>query len=95
MSVFYCTNASLQHTRVIYVGDTGHTHADEVAGEIFLLPLTHPEVLVLPPGPPRSSGQLLSARGPSEPSVSVTDGQEIVLFLHVYIKCTSTININK
>src|SRR4029434_10877911 len=41
---------------------------------------------VLPPGPPRSSGQLLSARGPSEPSVSVRHGQESVLFfLHVFL----------
>src|SRR4029434_284771 len=31
---------------------------------------------VLPPGPPRSSGQLVSARGPSEPSALVRDGKE-------------------
>src|SRR4029434_7570169 len=39
-----------------------------------------PSRTILPPGPSRSSGQLLSARGPSEPSVWVTDGQENVLF---------------
>ena len=55
-----------------------HTHTRNVRSAL------HPSRTVLPPGPPRSSGQLLSARGPSEPSVSVTDGQENVLFLHVF-----------
>src|SRR4029434_7181641 len=60
--------------------DPGHTrtHADEVAGEICLLPLTHPGILVLPQG----SGQLCSARGPSEvncPSL-VRDGHEFCYF---------------
>src|SRR4029434_4179813 len=35
-----------------------------------------PSRTVLPPGPPRSSGQLFSARGPSEPSVLVRDVPE-------------------
>src|SRR4029434_1152454 len=42
--------------------DTGqthtHTHADEVAGEICLLPLTHPGVPVLPQGAPGAVGSL-------------------------------------
>ena len=40
-----------------------HTHSDEVAGEICPLPLTHPEVLVLPQGQP---GAVYGARGPGQ-----------------------------
>ena len=41
----------------------------------------NPSRIVPPPGSSRSSGQLLSARGPSEASVSVRDGQDCsVLF---------------
>src|SRR4029434_4317431 len=38
-----------------------HTHKHTNVRSAF-----HPSRTVLPPGPPRSSGQLLSARGPSE-----------------------------
>ena len=40
-----------------------HTHADEVAGEIFLLPLTHPGVLVLPKGSQEQWAAFFSAPG--------------------------------
>src|SRR4029434_1541306 len=70
-------------------GFTGHTHTNTRAHAglralLYVRSAFHPSRTVLPPGPPRSSGQLLSARGPSETSVSVTDGQKSVLFLHVF-----------
>src|SRR4029434_1666541 len=61
-----------------------HTHTHTRRGRSTFFLCIFPSWTVLPPGPSRSSGQLLSARGPSEPSVSVTDGQENVLFLHVF-----------
>ena len=69
-----------------------HTHADEVAGEIFLLPLTHPEVLVLPQGAPGAVGSLLRRTG-TRPSVQSNLGQgqdRRVIFsvlLHVWVLC--------
>src|SRR4029434_6674426 len=66
---------------------TQDTHRQTHAGLRSLLNVRSafdPSRTILPPGPSRSSGQLLSARGPSEPSVSVTDGQENVLVLHVF-----------
>ena len=56
-----------------------HSHRPEVA--VNSTSAFNPSRIVPPPGSSRSSGQLLSARGPSEPSVSVRDGQECsVLF---------------
>src|SRR4029434_840107 len=45
-----------------------HTHADEVTGEICLLPLTHPGVLVLPQGSQEQWAAFFSAgaRGPGQ-----------------------------
>src|SRR4029434_6803409 len=37
---------------------------------------------VLPPGPPRRSGELLRHRGPREPSISV---RIVLFFLHVFL----------
>ena len=61
-------------------GDTGHTHthADEVAGEICLLPLTHPGVLVLPQGSQEQwAAFFFGARGPGQvfSPILVRDGQ--------------------
>ena len=81
VSFFYCTHNSQQHTRVIYIGDqdTLHTRRPEVA--VNFCSAFNPSRIVPPPGSSRSSGQLLSARGPIEPSVSVRDGQDCsVLF---------------
>src|SRR4029434_9137384 len=54
----------------IYGGDTGHTHTNTRAGRpevaVNLFSAFFPSWTVLPQGPPRSSGQLCSARGPSE-----------------------------
>ena len=85
---------STQHHTHAFGGDTGHTHthADEVAGEIFLLPLTHPEVLVLPQGAPGAVGSLLRRTG-TRPSVQSNLGQgqdRRVIFsvlLHVWVLC--------
>src|SRR4029434_3234576 len=57
-----------------------HTHAGKPEVAVNLFSAFLPSWTVLPPGPSRSSGQLLSARGPSEPSASVMDGQESELF---------------
>ena len=73
---FYCTSDSLQHPRDIYVGDTGHTHTRRPEVDVNSTSTFNPSRIVHPLGSSRSSGQLLSARGPSEPSVSVRDGQE-------------------
>ena len=82
---------STQHHTHAFGGDTGHTHthADEVAGEIFLLPLTHPEVLVLPQGAPGAVGSLLRRTG-TRPSVQSNLGQgqdrrAIFFCLHVFV----------
>ena len=66
-----------------------HTHADEVAGDIFLLTLTHPEVLVLPQGAPGAVGSLLRRTG-TRPSVQSNHGQgqdrrAIFFCLHVFV----------
>src|SRR4029434_4742671 len=64
-----------------YRGDYAntHTHRPEVAVNLSFA--FNPSRIVPPPGSSRSSGQLLSARGPSETSVSVRDGQDCsVLF---------------
>src|SRR4029434_6508486 len=64
-----------------------HTHADEVVGEIFLLLLTHPEVLVLPQGAPGAVGSLLRRTG-TRPSVQSNLGQgqdRRAIFLHVFV----------
>src|SRR4029434_5003462 len=72
----------------IYGGDTGHTHTHagrpEVAVNLFSA--FFPSWTVLLQGPPRSSGQLCSARGPSEvncPSL-VRDGHEFCYFACFY-----------
>src|SRR4029434_8110753 len=74
------------HTHTHAHTHTHHTHSHhtpEVA--VNVISFFNPSRTVLPPGPPRSSGQLFSTRGPSEPSVLVRDGQESVLFfLHVF-----------
>ena len=83
---------STQHHTHAFGGDTGHTHthADEVAGEIFLLPLTHPEVLVLPQGAPGAVGSLLRRTG-TRPSVQSNLGQGqdrraiFSVLLHVFV----------
>ena len=54
-----------------------HTRRPEVA--VNVISAFNPSQTVLPLGPPRSSGQLFSAQGPSELSVLVRDGQESVL----------------
>src|SRR4029434_8932658 len=68
-----------------------HTHAHaSLRSFVNLSSAFIPSRTVLPPGPPMSSGQLLSARGPSEPSVSVRDGQDCsVLSLHMFFCCGS------
>src|SRR4029434_843645 len=55
-----------------------HTHTRTRRPEVAVnfCSAFHPSRIVPPPGSSRSSGQLLSARGPSEPSVSVRDGQD-------------------
>src|SRR4029434_9925614 len=65
-----------------------HTHTQASASAFF------PSWTVLPPGPPRSSGQLVSARGPSETSVFVRDGHEFcylyanrMSFDHLHVMC--------
>src|SRR4029434_10424559 len=77
---FYCTNNSLQHTRVIYIcrRHRTHTHTHTRRPEVGVNSTSafNPSRIVPPPGSSRSSGQLLSDWGPSEPSVSVRDGQE-------------------
>src|SRR4029434_177021 len=75
--VFSGTHDTLEHTRA-YMEATQETHAGrpEVAVNLFFC--FFPSWTVLPQGPPRSSGQLCSARGPSEvncPSL-VRDGHE-------------------
>src|SRR4029434_728266 len=68
----------MAHT-FIYGSDTGHTRRPEVA--VNSSSAFNPSRIDPPPGSSRSSGQLLSAWGPSEPSISVRDGQECsVLF---------------
>src|SRR4029434_3819056 len=85
---FFVTQHTTPHTCIwrrhrTHTHTHTHTHADEVAGEIFLLPLTHPEVLVLPQGAPGAVGSLLRRPG-SRPSARVQslvrDGQESDLF---------------
>ena len=73
------------HTCYIYGGDqdTLHTHTRTRRPEVAVnfCSAFNPSRIVPPPGSSRSSGQLLSARGPIEPSVSVRDGQDCsVLF---------------
>src|SRR4029434_3802939 len=66
--------------------DTGHTHTHTHAGRGEFIFCFFPSWTVLPQGPPRSSGQLCSARGPSEvncPSL-VRDGHEFCYFACFY-----------
>src|SRR4029434_6145674 len=76
---------TLQHTRA-YMEATQDTHTHTRRPKVavnLLSAFSHPGPSFLQ-DPPRSSGQLLSARGPSQPSV--TDGQESELFfLHVFL----------
>src|SRR4029434_2756461 len=84
-SQLYCTSDSLQHTRVIYGSDTGHTLTRRPEVAVNSHSAFNPSRIVLLPGPCRSSGQLLSARGPSDPSILVRDVRECsVLFACFY-----------
>src|SRR4029434_2212809 len=68
------------HTCYIYMEATRthyiHTHTRRPEVAVNFCSAFNPSRIVPPPGSSRSSGQLLSARGPSEPSVSVRDGQD-------------------
>ena len=79
--------AQTTHT-CVWRRHTGHTHRTDThtytrRSEVAVNSTSafNPSRIVPPPGSSRSSGQLLSARGPIEPTVSVRDGQECsVLF---------------
>src|SRR4029434_1038451 len=65
-----------------------HTHTRTRRPEVAVNSTSafNPSWIVPPPGSSRSSGQLLSARGPSEPSISVRDRQECsVLFACFFV----------
>src|SRR4029434_5284502 len=64
------------HTCYIWRRHRTHTHTRRPEVAVHLTSAFNPSRIVPPPGSSRSSGQLLSARGPIEPSVSVRDGQE-------------------
>ena len=68
------------HTCYIWRRHRTHTRTRRPEVAVNSTSAFNPSRIVPPPGSSRSSGQLLSARGPSEPSVSVRDGQECVLF---------------
>src|SRR4029434_4545024 len=78
-SQFFIARTTHSNTHVLYIyggnQDTLHTHTRARRPEVAVnfCSAFFPSRDVLPPGPPRSSGQLLSARGPSEPSVSVRE----------------------
>src|SRR4029434_5267325 len=69
-SQFFIAQAIHCNTHMLYMEATQdthtHTHADEFAGEICLLPLTHPEVLVLPQGSQEQWAAFYGARGPGQ-----------------------------
>src|SRR4029434_4276978 len=86
-SQFFIARTTQSNTHVLYIyggdQDTLHTHTRTRRPEVPVnfCSAFNPSRIVPPPGSSRSSGQLLSARGPSEPSVSVRDGQDCsVLF---------------
>ena len=92
--MFYCHTArhTTPHTCVWRRHRTHtHTHADEVAGEICLLPLTHPGVLVLPQGSQEQWAAFFffGARGPGQvfSPILVRDGQGAIfsVLLHVFV----------
>src|SRR4029434_9478411 len=83
-AVSFLLHKRLTATHTFYICRRHRTHAHTGLRFACETSAFNPSRTVLPPRPPRSSGQLLSARGPSELSVSVTDGQENVLFLHVF-----------
>ena len=80
---FFIAQTTHCNTHVLYMEATQDTHTHTRRPEVAVNSTSafNPSRIVPPPGSSRSSGQLLSARGPIEPSVSVRDGQECsVLF---------------
>ena len=78
---FFIAQMTHCNTHVLYMEATQDTHTLRPEIAVNSTSAFNPSQVVPPPGSSRSSGQLLSTRGPSEPSVSVRDGQECsVLF---------------
>ena len=82
-AVSFLLHKQLTATHTCYIWMRHRTHPRTRRPEVAVNSSSafNPSQIVPPPGSSRSSGQLLSARGPGEPSVSVRDWQECsVLF---------------
>src|SRR4029434_3486155 len=80
-AVSFLLHKRLTATHTFYICRRHRTHAHTGLRFACETSAFNPSRIVPPPGSSRSSGQLLSAWGPIEPSVSVRDGQECsVLF---------------
>ena len=70
----------------IYSGDTGHTRTRRPEVAVNVISAFLPSWTVLPPAPPRSSGQPLGAWGPSQ-VISLGQGQTALIITNIFKLC--------